>query len=179
MGISVFLSYPKPFMKNQQCFIDDISDYLRHRGFEPRTLGVTDYDMREPLVAIRRLMLESCGLLAIAFRRARIDTGIRKPYSDLDQSSLDISNRWLTSSYCQIEPAIAFQVGLPILILREKGVIDDGILEKGVTGTYLPEFDLSSSQKYLELDEWKQIIGNWEGFVRMVHTNKGNPPKLY
>jgi len=36
------------------------------RGLEPRTLGVTDYDMDAPLKAIRRLMLESNGLITIA-----------------------------------------------------------------------------------------------------------------
>jgi len=42
------------------------------RGLEPRTLGVTDYDMDAPLKAIRRLMLESNGLITIAFKRALI-----------------------------------------------------------------------------------------------------------
>ncbi|WP_299685584.1 hypothetical protein [uncultured Dokdonia sp.] len=73
---------------------------------------------------------------------------------------------------------MAFQIGLPILILRENGVIADGILERGVTGT-LPEFDLTKSNSYLENNEWLQIIGKWEGFVRKVVQTKGNPPKLY
>ena len=42
MGIGVFLSYPKPFLKEQEEFIDMIINYLKGRGFEPRTLGVTD-----------------------------------------------------------------------------------------------------------------------------------------
>nr|VFJ88362.1 MAG: hypothetical protein BECKLFY1418A_GA0070994_100411 [Candidatus Kentron sp. LFY] len=42
------------------------------RGLEPRTLGVTDYDMDAPLKAIRRLMLESNGLITIALRRSLI-----------------------------------------------------------------------------------------------------------
>jgi hypothetical protein len=49
-----------------------LKSILKNRGFEPRTLGVTDYDMQEPLTAIRRLMLESNGLLTIAFRRGFI-----------------------------------------------------------------------------------------------------------
>lgn len=31
---------------------------------------------------------------------------------------------------------MAVQIGLPVLILRESGVVADGILEKGVLGTY-------------------------------------------
>jgi len=178
--ISVFLSYPKPFMKSQQKFINDISDYLHSRNIAPRTLGVTDYDMNEPLTAIRRLMLESNGLLTIAFRRAFVEKGTNKPESDLDETSAPISNQWMTSPYCQIEPAMAFQIGLPILILREQGVMAEGILEKGVAGTYLPEFNLSvPTSKYLESGEWQQIIGQWEGYVRSVIDKKGYPPRLY
>jgi hypothetical protein len=67
--ISVFLSYPKPCVNEQQQFIDRICVYLDSCGFAPRTLGVTDYDMDAPLKAIRRLMLESNGLITVAFRR--------------------------------------------------------------------------------------------------------------
>lgn len=180
MNISVFLSYPQPHMKCQKNFIIAVTSYLQNRGFEPRTLGVTDYDMNEPLTAIRRLMLESNGLLTIAFRRGYIEKGICKPNSDTGEKCYDLSDLWTTSPYCHIEPAMAFQIGLPILILREKGVIAEGILEKGVTGTYLPEFDLNNpASDYLKSQEWRQIIGKWEGYVRKVVENKGCPPKLY
>jgi len=176
----VFLSYPKPFLQSQQLFINELSAYLTEGGFLPRTLGVTDYDVDEPLTAIRRLMLECNGLLTIAFRRSNIITGVGNPSSDVGASEYQITNRWLTSPWCHIEPAMAFQIGLPILILREKGVIADGILEKGVTGTYLPEFDLSQpAENYLNSKEWKQIIAKWESYVRQVVENKGRPPKLF
>ncbi len=180
MKISVFLSYPKPYLKVQRDFIDSVIEYLLSRGLEPRTLGVTDYDMEEPLIAIRRLMMESNGLLTVAFRRGYIENGQGKPDSDIGESYYDLSNRWITSPYCQIEPAMAFQLGIPILILRESGVIADGILEKGVTGTYLPEFDLDNPvSQYLNSCEWQQLIGKWEGCVRRVVESKGRPPRLY
>ncbi|MBC1292266.1 hypothetical protein [Listeria booriae] len=177
MNISVFLSYPKPITKEQEYFIENISDFLRKNGLEPRTLGVTDYDMSAPLIAIRRLMLESNGIITIAFKRTKVIYG---KYKLGTSSEIDIKDKWYTSAYCQIEPAMAFQIGLPILILREKGVIEEGILEKGVTGAYLPEFDLDlSGVSYLDTQEWNDIIKKWEGFVRTVYASKGNPPKLY
>lgn len=180
MNISVFLSYPKPYMKAQKDFIERITKYLMSRGLEPRTLGVTDYDMEEPLIAIRRLMIESNGLLTVAFRRGYIQHGQGRPDSDIYESNYDLSDKWITSPYCQIEPAMAFQLGLPILILKEKGVIAEGILEKGVTGTYLPEFDLKNPiEQYFGSREWQQLIGKWEILVRKVVENKGCPPKLY
>lgn len=124
--------------------------------------------------------MESNGLLTVAFRRGYIQHGQGKPDSDISEPNYDISDKWITSPYCQIEPAMAFQLGLPILILREKGVIAEGILEKGVTGTYLPEFDLANPiEQYLESSEWQQPIVKWENLVRRVVENKGCPPKLY
>ena len=154
---------------------------MEGRGFAPRTLGVTDYDMDAPLTAIRRLMLESNGLITIAFRRAYIEKGIGKYGTDISGvKEFEINGQWTTSPYCHIEPAMAFQLGLPILIFREAGVIADGILEKGVTGTYLPEFDLSKNPDYyLTSKEWLQVIGKWEGYVRKVAESRGCPPKLY
>ncbi|WP_197073658.1 hypothetical protein NYE80_07640 [Paenibacillus sp. FSL H7-0357] len=140
---------------------------------------MTDYDMDAPLTAIRRLMLESNGIITIAFRRAFIEKGIGKPNGDIGQDSYDISNNWMTSPYSHIEPAMAFQIGLPILIFREDGVIAEGILEQGVTGLYMPEFNLDKQINYFDTLEWTQVIGKWEGHVRSVVQNKGCPPKLY
>ncbi|ARU61818.1 hypothetical protein CBW65_12845 [Tumebacillus avium] len=181
MNKPVFLSYPVPFTQKQKKFIERVCEELEGKGLQPRTLGVTDYDMDAPLTAIRRLMVESNGLLTIAFRRAYIHDGTGKPNSDLENvQSYDISEKWLTSPYCQIEPAMAFQIGLPILIFREKGVMADGILEKGVIGTYLPEFDLDDDLDiYFKQQEWKQLMRKWVKLVDTVYENKGCPPKLY
>ena len=138
---------------------------------------MTDYDVDAPLKAIRRLMLESNGLITIAFRRALIIEGSGKPKTD---NSYSINGKWLTSPWSHIEAAMAFQVGLPVLILRERGVLEEGVLEKGVLGTYMPEFDLESSySEYLESAEWNQLIRKWEAQVGSVVETKGNPPKLY
>lgn len=177
MKTSIFLSYPKPFNPPQEQFIKELSAYLSGRGLEPRTLGVTDYDVDAPLRAIRRLMLESNGLITVAFRRTFIKSGEGKPGTP---DAYPITEKWLTSPYSHIEPAMAFQIGLPTLIIRESGVIADGILEKGVVGTYMPEFDLSSpASSYLGSAEWGQIIRKWEGYVASVVESKGTPPQLY
>ena len=58
--------------------------------------------------------------------------------------------------------------------------IAEGILEKGVLGVYMPEFDLNCNlDDYFKSKEWIQIIQKWEGYVRKVVDNKGKPPMLY
>jgi len=181
MRISIFLSYPRSHMARQQAFIDRLEGYFKSRGLFPRTLGVTDYDPDAPLKAIRRLMIESNGLVTIAFRRTHIQKAVSRFEADIPGAKpSEIGDVWLTSPYCQIEPAMAYQLGLPVLVFRETGVVQDGLLEKGVLGSYMPEFNLDTPlDDYFRSVEWNDVIGRWEGFVRTVVDTKGNPPKLY
>ena len=181
MRISIFLSYPTPCFSRQQEFITRIGDYLKSQGLEPRTLGVTDYDMDAPLKAIRRLMLESNGLITVAFRRTFIERGTTRYRTDIEPlKEASVDGKWMTTPWPHVEAAMAYQLGLPILIYREKGVVDDGILERGVVGLYMSEFDLDNQRDdYFTSPEWCGIIGKWEGYVRAVVEKKGNPPQLY
>lgn len=131
--------------------------------------------MDAPLEAIRRLMLESNGLITIAFRRSLITEAKLRANADISEMQESrMRNVWLTSPYCQIEPAMAYQLGLPVLVLREKGVIQEGLLEKGVVGTYMPEFSLENENvDYFRSHEWNSLVGKWEGFVRSVVEMKG------
>lgn len=185
MGVSVFLSVPHPHMSKQDAFIGSIREYLRSRGLEPRTLGVTDYDTHNPLTAVRRMLIESNGLLSVAFRRVHVTSATLRDGADFEQQrAAELPSFWLTSPWCHIETAMAFQMGLPILILRERGVKDEGILEKGVSGLYLPEFDLDDPKSFDLGDsktfaEGRQLLSEWEGYVRHVVRIKGLPPQLY
>lgn len=180
MKMSIFLSYPKPHTQRQQSFVDRVVAYFDSRGFFPRTLGITDYDMDAPLKAIRRLMLESNGLITIAFRRTLVQHSVVRFDADIPNPAPEEKDHyWITSPYCQIEPAMAYQIGLPTLIFREKGVFPEGVLEKGVIGQFMPEFDLDAVDDYIKSNEWKDVVGKWEGYVRAVVDRKGNPPALY
>ena len=182
MKIPIFLSYPKPHTKLQQAFLDSLRNYLDARGLMPRTLGVTDYDTDAPLKAIRRLMLESYGLVCIAFQRTKVVDGVRRAGANLPkQKEQPLKEIFFTSPFCQIEPAMAYQLGLPILLFRQKGVIAEGVLEKGVVGLYMLVFSVmeNNAKSYLESSEFKEIVGKWEGQVRKVVDSRGNPPTLY
>lgn len=181
MSIPVFLSYPQSHTQGQSQFIEALSGYLRTRGLEPRTLGYNEYDVDAPLRAIRRLMVESNGLICVAFRRIWVPQAVAKKGANVEWATeRDLGETWFTSPWCHIEPAMAFQLGLPIIILREEGVMADGVLEKGVVGIYMPTFSLSKDPtSYLKGKEWSAIAQKWEGQVQAVRERKGQPPQLY
>jgi hypothetical protein len=95
---SVFLSYPKPCMEQQHDFIAKLCDYLDQRGFAPRPLGVTDYDMGAPLRVIRRPLGESNGLITVTFRWTYVDHAVGNHMTDLrGRKSYDMRDVWFTS----------------------------------------------------------------------------------
>lgn len=191
MNISIFLSCSSPYTEEQLAFKKQVSTYLdNYLGFSARTLGVTDYDPDEPLTACRRLMVECNGLITLAFRRYYLKEGWEYA-EDIHQKQLNdrktnepikprpLDNKYFTSPWCQIEAAMAFSLGLPILVLREKGVSPRGLMKQGISGIYLPEFDLDAEESYLETQEWKEISNEWGGLVRAVRRAKGYPPRAY
>src|SRR5688572_25679515 len=100
MNIPIFLSYPKPCFGAQQQFMDRICAHLESRGFFPRTLGITDYDTDAPLKAVRRLMLESNGLVTVALRRTLIEKGAARHGTDIGGlHPLPFVQQWLTTPW--------------------------------------------------------------------------------
>ena len=119
------------------------------------------------------MMSECYGLLSIAFRRSYIENGTCKLGTNLpNQVSSDISGKWITSPYCQIEPSMAFQIDMPIIIFREKGVIDEGILDRGAVGYNMPDFDLEQIDEYFKGLEWNQLIDEWKAVVLAYQEKK-------
>lgn len=178
MKLPVFVSTPKSFLSVQEDFIVAVERHLDGCGLQPITLGRSEYDMSAPLEAIRRLMNGCCGLVCIGLRRTYISKGIDRPDSDMEEEQQSRDGTWLSSPYCQIESAMAYQIGLPILLWRERGVVADGIFDRGALGLSMPEFDLSKPPSLTE-PCWSQPLAQWIDRVRAVHQNRGSAPKLW
>jgi hypothetical protein len=160
----VFLSYANPHTADQQEFVDRVRSSLRSRGLMPRTLGVPEHYPDAPLEAIRRLMVTSEGLLGIAFRRTHVVQGTGNHRDRTGARRADqLSDQWLTSPWVQIESAMAYQIGLPVLLIRETGVLAEGLLEPGVLPGDVPSFTPDGgSDAYLESAEWHALLPDWE-----------------
>lgn len=176
--IPVFVSAPKSFLKRQEDFVEAVEKALTKSDLRPSTLGRSEYDLSAPLEAIRRLMNGSCGLICLGFRRTYIEKGVDRPKSDTGEIEIAKDDTWLTSPYCHIEPAMAYQIGIPVLLWREAGVIDDGVFDRGAAGLSMPHFDLEKPPN-LETDKWRQPLREWIDQVRNVYRNRGLPPRQW
>lgn len=176
--IPIFLSYPRPHLEAQTKFLNIMKrDILSKTNLEPKTLGVTDFYHEPPLIAISKIMSESCGLLMVALKQTLIVDGEFRANGDNGLVSKKIENKWITSPFCHVEPAMAMQISLPIFILREKDVIQDGVIDNGVAGTYISEVNLSSSvNEYFKTQEWSQLLVKWTTQVQDFSNGKNKSP---
>jgi hypothetical protein len=180
MSIPIFLSHPKPHNDAQNVFLGNLRDYLKDTvclDMDPLTLGETYYDSKNPLAGIRRLMSTSNGVLVVALRRYFIKNGEERRINKHGTAEVkEISGFWMTSPWCHIEAAMAFQLRLPLLIFIESNVHPDGILEKGVVGNYLPELDLDKPvEDYLKQKEFIDNMNTFAGDVRHTWFSRGIP----
>jgi hypothetical protein len=188
VGIPVFLSRTQPHTTPQKRFLEALCEYLRSRGLEPRTVGDTDFGLNG-LEAVRGLLRQSNGLICVAFKRSVVREGADRPDADRalgeDLREVPLRDTWLTTPWCHMESAMAYQIGLPVLLLVQRGVRQDGALENGVLGQYPPLFDLEADARDLQsvlagnLEKWRQLAGTWEGHVREVVHSRAQPPSLY
>ncbi|MDX2181056.1 MAG: hypothetical protein SFV18_15790 [Bryobacteraceae bacterium] len=138
---------------------------------------MSDYDTEVPLASIRRMMLECNGVLVLALRRYRVDQGVALVRDKAGRShERDISASWMSSPWCHIEAGMGFQLGLPVVVFRETGVMADGVLEQGVMASFMPEIAIDGDPaEFLQSPQWKQLINRFEADVREIRRRKGIP----
>lgn len=159
--IPVFLSHPNRLNIVQQQFVDRIIMEIRDALLFPRTLPITDQYPETPLTNIRRMMLSSYGLVSLNLKQREVQL-------IMDNLGQPLSGTvWEGSPFAQIEPAMAYQYGLPILLIRESGVEQTGIWAFGIGPFLIMEWDSSAPiEDFFNRTDWKEIFQNWISHVR-------------
>lgn len=114
-----------------------------------------DWDYKNPLRGLRRAMAGCCGAIVIAYARYEFPTGVEKRRGQ----STPIENIAFPTPWNQIEAAMAYEKGLPLLVVAQTGLKQDAILEN--SGDIRPY--------------WTQIdpaVCNEDGFIGYLHSWK-------
>lgn len=128
MSIDVFISVGRNSKPEHEKFISEIEQFLRNNGINPRAVGRTDFSSIQPLKFIEKVMNECSGTVVIAFERIHIDQGFEKRSTNAEKP---LSNVNITTVWNQIEPAMAYVLGHPLLVIVENGIRSEGLLEVG------------------------------------------------
>ena len=179
--IPVFLSHPASDTINnlQIQFLLRLMDELKKELLFPRTLPNTEQYPESTMTSVRRIIYSSFGMVTLNLARKKvrvIDTNGATVYQK------DIGKEYWTGSYFSfIEPAMAYQYGLPQLFITESSVSSQDVFESGgILPFRVLVWDSSKGIDYFfNSIEWKEMLQNWAAEVRNGYYTQTQPPFEY
>ncbi|GKU83854.1 hypothetical protein [Niallia sp. NCCP-28] len=176
--IPIFLSTTTHLNDNQQRFLNRLILEIENALLFPRTLPLSESYPESILTDIRRLVSSSYGMLAVNLRRFKIQT------VDVNAGPLPPSTPfWEGSVYSQVEPSMAFQFGLPLLLVREEDTdANNGIWAGGIAPLNLFIVWHSETQtvdQFFNTPEWRSAFANWSAQVRNAFYIQTEPAFKY
>lgn len=161
---SIFISVANGLAKNQEDFVNSVESLLVKLDFHPITLGRNTASNVNTLDAVRTIVSGTLGTLVIAFARLQIEVATEFPDSP---HSAKATPRRLCTVWNQIEAAMTFQIGHPLLILAEESLYREGLLEPSVGPVFA--FDLlqeahrpQAASVYIE-----EAVANWASKISL------------
>ncbi|HEY7347550.1 MAG TPA: hypothetical protein VH599_04470 [Ktedonobacterales bacterium] len=179
----VFISIQTTRSAPQQLMLDCVFAALHDLALAPVTVH-NSQEGYDPLPEIRQRMRSCQGALIIALERFRWASGVEYPDSADAMSYIDRRN---STIWNHIEAAMAYQAGLPVLILQEQGLHSAGMLNKQLGSVMIAEFRLDDCMSGLpeavqrSLEEWSQAVMsqpvNAPRSEQVWSSNMGNCPQ--
>lgn len=124
----IFLSVGRAATQEQEAFIQAVERLLEEHNMRPRTVGRSDYAAGKPVERIMRVMRGCSGAIIIAFERLAFEHGIELKNG---RNEKILENVCLPTVWNQIEAAMSYTMGLPLLAIAESHLRPEGFLEDG------------------------------------------------
>ncbi|MFD2371408.1 hypothetical protein ACFSO0_15895 [Brevibacillus sp. GCM10020057] len=161
------LGPPQPPFSQEQQFIIRMFKEIKKVLLFPRTIPNTDQYPNTTLENIRTMINSSYGTAAALLKPTR-STAQGEPYSP----------------FLQIEPAMAYQYGLPLLLVKQDTISAGGIWgDVGPLAPFTPLIWFSSSgvtvDEFFDSVQWKEALQNWAGQVRSGYFIQTGPEFKY
>jgi hypothetical protein len=121
----VFISAGTVTTDAQRQAIDIVVNCLENAGLSSRRMGVNEWSHDQPLRAIRKVIAECDGIAVIAFERYSFRSGTERT----KQGEKALIETRLPTVWNQIEAAIGYSSDLPLLVIAERGLWEQGLLE--------------------------------------------------
>jgi hypothetical protein len=172
--IPVFLSHPSSLNTTQSRFLQRLIREIENVLLFPRTLPDTEQYPEKTLTSVRRLVLSSYGLIAVNMQQVFANYTQTNTGENLPQPS------WEGAPFVQIEPSMGYQRGLPLLLIKEKGVNNVGVWNPAVTPFQIIEWDSTKPlDEFFNRVEWREIFQNWIAQVRSGYYYQTEPQYRY
>lgn len=165
-NLDVFVSVGGTATEAQEAFVTAVETRLRSEGLNPHTVGRNTFSSDAPLKAVTELMNQCNGLVVIALERYYFPNGIEKRGGDNESQLQEVK---LPTSFNQIEAAMAYTRGIPLLVIVEEGIKKEGLLERGYDW-YVQI--VKPDQSSLTTPEFNGILASWKKKIIQSKTEK-------
>jgi len=148
----VFISAGSPGNASQRSFRDAVINAIELSGLSPRLMEGDDWDYKNPLRGVRRVMDECRGAMVIAYTRYKFDEGLElREDGNNTLAAVEFPTAWN-----HIEAAMAYEKGLPLLVVAQKGLREDAMLA--------PDIDVKPH--WYELDSSIDSLPGFRGYLK-------------
>lgn len=154
--LHVFVSVGGTANDAQESFVRAVEDRLRSEGLIPHTVGRNTFSSDSPFKAVTELMNRCSGVVVIALERLYCAQGSEKRGGP---SESPLANVKLATAWNQVEAAMAYSRGVPLLVLVEDGLRADGLLEKGFDW-YVQTVKLDQSSLHTQV--FNGVLASWK-----------------
>lgn len=170
MIIPVFLSRPNPYLIEQDLFINRLNTLLKTLNVETITLQADDYDLSDSIEYLKGMIKQCYGIIIIGFGQILIENGKKKPGAVENDSFYFskeeiIDNTFITSPFCHIEGTIGLIYDLPLLIINEKGIRQEGIISGGRFSVKTIQFNLKEIDAFFANSLFQRQLCVWIGEI--------------
>lgn len=168
--LTVFVSVGRTSTPEQEEFVSAVEAHMVAHGIVPQALGRNYWSSKQPLAAIDELMAHCSGAAILAFERLRIVQAIEKRGSSAERQLADFA---LPTAWNQVEAAMAYTRGLPLLVLVDETLRTEGLLETGY------DWYVKSVRLGAPLTTDKEFVGvfaDWRARVAAFAATRGPAP---
>jgi len=170
----VFLSVGGGRNAAQDAFVERIREFMGTQGLAATTVDEYSSENKQPLLAVEHRMSRCFGAVVLAFERTHVEAGVSRRGS-LEQAALKSVS--LPPVWNHIEATMAYVRRLPLLVLMERGLQQEGMLEEKYDWRVKP---VDVNQKIVENRDFLGMFKDWRETVinrRDASIQSGQPAR--
>jgi len=164
--INIFVSVGGTANDEQETFVRAVEERLRSEGFNPHTVGRNTFSADAPLKTVNTLLDKCSGTVVIALERTYFSSGVQKRNGPQE---VKLSETCLSTPWNQIEAALSYGRGLPLLVIVADTVKSEGLLEPGYDWYVQRVKPITAS---LNSNEFNGVLSSWK--QKIASTPKPN-----
>ena len=165
--IPVFFSRGTPFNEVQKNYVDYFRSRFEQYGLR---LETAEWSAENALLPVRAKLKEAYGCVVLAIERMHSVESIYKQGSPKETKE---KSEFFTTPWVQMEAAMAYQEGLPLLIFAEQKIKNEGMIELGTHEFRIFSINPEASEE-LEEDNFKFLIKSWSEKVRKFYAESNS-----